>query len=180
MKSSFRKTIFIAILVISATSCTKSYLISGRQLILFQFEYINYAWSYQHIGFIIDNEGDVLTYRNPENWNFHDSNNCLTEAQVSENLSKCTRSEIKISQEELQKYANYIKNISLSKVTAMKNAGNDMGSSQYLCYQFSDETGLYKSYLIKMEGDFTCENLNYYTKKVVAWMKEINNSLAGK
>jgi hypothetical protein len=28
-----------------------------------------------------------------------------------------------------------------------------------------------------MEGDFTCENLNFYSKKVAAWMREINNSL---
>ena len=49
---------------------------------MFQLEYVNYAWGYQHNGFIIDNEGNVLTYSNPENWNFPDKDFSLTESQV--------------------------------------------------------------------------------------------------
>jgi|WetSurMetagenome_2_1015567.scaffolds.fasta_scaffold54956_3 hypothetical protein len=179
MKSILKKISFFILLTLTLTTCKKSYIINDRQFILFQFEYINSAWGYQHYGFFIDNEGNVLTYRNPDSWNFRDKNLSLTGAQVSENLSKCTKSKIKISQDELQKYSGYIKNISASKVTALKNVGADAGSSEYLCYQFSDDTDIYTSHLIKMEGDFTRENLNFYSKKVVAWMKEINNSLAG-
>ena len=34
--------------------------------------------------------------------------------------------------------------------------------------------------LIKMEGDFTCENLNFFSKKVSAWLKNIHGSLSKK
>ena len=74
----------------------KYMLLVNRQAILFEFEYINYAWSYQHNGFIIDNEGNVLTYNNPENWNFPDSDLRISEKQVAENIRKCTHSGIKI------------------------------------------------------------------------------------
>ena len=173
MKSSFKKIIFIALLVLIITGCKKDYIISDRQAILFQFEYINYAWGYQHNGFIIDNEGEIMTYNNPEDWNFPDNDFRISESEVAKNIKNCHQTGKKIPKEELQKYSNYIKNISSSKVTALKNVAADAGTSDFICYQFSESTGTYKGYLIKKEGDFTCENLNFYSKKVAAWMRDI-------
>jgi len=180
MKFTPLKIILLSLLILLLTGCKKNYVINEKQKILFQYEYVNYAWGYQHSGFIIDNEGNVLTYENPENWNFQDNSRILSEMQVSENISKCRRPGKKIPQEELQKYTSYIKNISSSKITAMKNVAADAGSIEYLCYQYFESSGTYKGCLIKMEGDFTCENLNLYAKKVAEWMKEINNSLKEK
>ena len=177
MKSSPEKIILITLLVLFITGCKKNYVISDKQAILFQLDYVNYAWGYQHHGFIIDNKGNILTYNNPEEWNFPDNNLVLNEIQVAENISKCIQTGKKISKEELQKYTNYIENIASSKVTALKNVAADAGSLEYVCYQFSESTGTYKGYLIKMEGDFTCENLNFYSKKLAAWMRYINNSM---
>jgi hypothetical protein len=171
----------ILILVISAfllsTGCKKKFNISDKQEMLFQFERINYTSGYQHSGFIIDNNGNILTYNNPENWNFPDKNYSISANKVIENISKCKSSGKMISHDELQKYSNYIRNIASSKVTAIKNARAETGSTEFVCYQFLENSLTYKGSLIKMEGDFTCENLNFYTKKVVAWMKDINSSL---
>jgi hypothetical protein len=180
MKFTLQKIMILPFLILVLTGCKKNYTINEKQKILFQFEYVNYAWGYQHSGYLIDNEGNVLTYENPENWNFQDNNHILSEIQVSENLSKCINSGKKIPQNELQKYTGYIKNISSSKITAMKNVAADAGSIEYFCYQYLESSGTYKGCLIKMEGDFTCENLNLYSKKVAVWMKEINNSLKEK
>jgi hypothetical protein len=177
MKSALNKIILITLLVFFITGCKKNYVISDKQAILFQLEYVNYAWGYQHNGFIIDNEGNVLTYSNPEDWNFPDNDLRLSESQVAENIRRCIHSGKKITKEELQKYTNYINNIASGKVTALKNVAADAGSLEFICYQFSENTGTYKGYLIKMEGDFTCENLNFYSKKVVTWMRDIKNSV---
>lgn len=168
--------VFIFILFSSA-GCKKNSVISHEQEILFQFEYVNYAWGYQHNGFIINSKGEILVYNNPDHWNFPDNNFNLTADQVTENLSACTATGKKISPEELQKYTGYIKNIASSRVTAPKNEGADAGSLEFICYQFSENTLSYKGYIIKMEGDYTCENLNFYSKKVTAWLKDINNNL---
>jgi hypothetical protein len=178
MKSTPGKLVLIILTILFTTGCKKNYIISNRQAILFQLEYVNYAWGYQHNGFIIDYEGNVLTYNNPEKWNFPDTDFSLSENQVIENIGSCIRSGKKIPKEELQKYTNYIKNISSSKVSAIKNEGADAGSLDFICYQFSEITGMYKGCLIKKEGDFTCENLNFYSKKVAAWMRDINSSIA--
>ena len=175
MKSTLEKIILIALTVLFITGCKKNYVISNKQAILFQFDYVNYAWGYQHNGYFIDNGGNVMTYSNPEDWNFPDNDLNISESQVAENLAKCKQSGKKIPKEELQKYSNYIENIASSKVTALKIVSADAGSSEFICYQFSESSGIYKGYLIKMEGDFNCENLNFYSKKVAAWMRDINN-----
>ena len=167
----------IFLLTVMIAGCKKNIVISNRQAILFEFEYVNYAWNYQHYGFLIDNEGNVLTYNNPETWNFPDRELRISEDQVAENLLMCTNSGIRIPKSELQKYSNHIQNIASSKVSALKNAADDAGSAEYICYQYSESTGMYKGTIIKMEGDFTCENLNFFSKKVAEWMKDINNSL---
>jgi hypothetical protein len=176
MKSSALKLIFLLFLTISVTGCKKN-IISDRQAILFEFEYVNYTLNYQHYGFIIDNEGNVLSYNNPESWNFPDRELRISENQVADNLSACTDTGIRIPKPELQKYSNHIKNIASSKITALKNEADDAGSAEYICYQYSESSGMYKGTIIKMEGDFTCENLNFFSKKVAEWMKNINNSI---
>ena len=177
MKLPFGKILLLCLFTVMMTGCKKNNVISNRQAILFEFEYVNYAWNYQHYGFYIDNEGNVVTYMNPEIWNFPDRDLRISEDKISENLLMCKNSGLRIPKSDLQKYSNHIQNIASSKVSALKNAADDAGSAEYICYQYSESTGMYKGTIIKMEGDFTCENLNFFGKKVAEWMKNINNSI---
>jgi hypothetical protein len=172
--------IVIISLILITSGCKKSYNLNEKQHILFQYDYINYAWGYTHEGFYVDDEGKILHYKNPENWNFHAQDYNLNEKQLSENLSKCTLSEVKIDKEDLGKFSSYIDNIASSKVTAKKSAGADAGTTVYVCYNYNEQSGIYAGTLIKMEGDYTCENLNFYSKKVSLWLSEIKNTISKK
>ena len=180
MKTFFIYIIFVLLIAFTISGCKKNVAIDEKQAILFQVDYVNYAWGYKHNGFLVDNQGNILTYKNPQIWNFPDKDFNLSESQVRDNIGNCLNNGKKIPNEELKKYANHIKNISSSKVTALKNVSADAGSIEYICYQFSEKTGIYKGTLIKMEGDFTCENLNFFTKKVTTWLKNINDTLEKK
>ena len=94
------------------------------------------------------------------------------------NIASSKISGRKIPPEELQKYVNYIDNIAASKVTSPKNVAADAGTISYYCYQYSENTSTYKRTIIKTEGDLECENLNFYSKKVVAWLNDIRNSVS--
>jgi hypothetical protein len=177
MKPSPEKIITVTLLCLFLAGCKKNYVLSDKQLLLFQYQYLNYAWGYTHTGFLIDSEGNVLKYRNPQDWNFYDKDSTLSATQVSQNILKCTKTGIKIPEEELHKYAGYIKNIASSKVTAVKNVAVDEGSMEYLCFMYSENTNIYRCCVIKTEGNFRCENLNFYSKRVTDWMKEINGRL---
>jgi len=54
MKIKIITFLILTSVTLSFTSCKKSYIVSDKQQILFQVDYINYAWGYQHNGFIID------------------------------------------------------------------------------------------------------------------------------
>ena len=177
MKLHFSKILYLVVIILLFSGCKKTYLLSEKQTIVFQYEYVNYAWGYQHNGYIIDNKGNILTFNNPEKWNFRDKDMILTEKQVAENITKCQLTTRKIPSDDLRKYSGYINNMASSQLTASKNVAADAGTAEYVCYQFSETSGTYKGYIIKTEGDFTRENLNFYSKKVVHWMKEISNSL---
>jgi hypothetical protein len=178
MKMISQKLTLLFVLATLMTGCGKNSVISNSQTMLFQFDYVNYTAGYQHHGFIIDNEGNVLTYNNPEKWNFPDRELRISSSQVAENLSLCTPSGIKIPKEDLLKYSGHIKNIAATKITAMKNVADNAGSTEYLCYQISENSGIYKGAIIRTEGDFTCENLNFFSKKVADWMKNISTRLS--
>ena len=170
----------VILLAVLSAGCRKNITQAEKQSMLFEFEHISYDMEYQHSGFIIDSDGNVFTYHNPESWNFPDKDLMISAQQVEQNLAMCKRSRIRVTEQELGKYSAHIKNIAASKVTALRNVSDNSGSGEYICYLYNGNTGYYKGTIIKMEGDFTCENLNFYSRKVYDWMREINWKLGGK
>jgi hypothetical protein len=170
---------YLLIVSVLAAGCRNNLYQDKKQEILFEMEFVSYSPLYQHRGFIIDGVGNVLVYNNPETWNFPDRDLRISENLVEQNLSVCEYTGIKVSHTELQKYSNHIKNLAASKISAVKTVSGDSGITQFICYEYSEGRGTYKGCIIKMEGDLKCENLNFFSKKIVDWMKEINSSLSG-
>jgi len=180
MRKQLQIVILLAFMLVPA-GCKKNFVISDKQRVLFQYEFTNYAWTDDHSGFLIDNEGNVLQYNNPEVWHFFpDEDLIINSAEIDENIASCTNSGIVIPAGELLRFSACIDNIAASRISAVKNTAADAGTSQFICYQFSEGTGDYKGTLIKMEGDFSCENLNFYSKKVTSWMKDIRDRISGR
>ncbi len=166
--------VFIALLLFAG--CKKGDLaVERQQMILFQYDHKSDT---QHYGFILDSEGNIFTYNNPVNWNFPDEDFKISQEQATENTGKCVFSGKKIPGDELMKYAKTIEYIALSKVTAPRAAGDDEGTTQYICYQFSENSQKYKGHIIRMEGDVTRENLNFHSKRVSSWMRKIVNDIS--
>jgi hypothetical protein len=180
MKTLYIKIFILSITILLLTGCRKKTVINNNQAILFEVEYLNNSNGNQHNGLIIDKEGKVMIFKNPETWNYPDKDLKLSSVQVSSNLANCVNSGTTIPEEELISYARFIKNISASKVTALKHVAADTGSVKYLCYEFDEKSGVYKGSLIKMEGASTCENLNFYSRKVAGWLKNIYETTAKK
>lgn len=151
--------------------CQKSHVLSEDQKILFQYSYVNNSQVINQ-GIIIDNEGNILVFNHPGRWNLPDKDGKLSREQVSENLSSCTPTGRKIPLSELQKYSSYILNLASSKVSAIKAKGNGKGTFNYYCFSFSVENAMYRQVTVKTIGDSECENLNFFTHRVVEWMNQ--------
>jgi hypothetical protein len=178
MKPLSLRILTVILISIAFTDCQKTYTVSKSQEVLYQFEYINNSQGYAHSGFFVDVNGNILRYNLPAKWNFPKEGQTLSKQEVLENISASKTTGDKISPEELQKYINYIDNIAASKVTSPKNIAAEAGLSSYYCFQFSENSSTYKRTVIKTEGNSECENLNFFSKKVVVWMNEIRGSIS--
>ena len=162
----------------SLTGCKKNYSLNEKQHILFQYDFVNFSHGYTHEGFYIDDEGEVMFYSNPENWNFLSNDYSIEEKQLADNLSKCIVSDVKADKKDLIKYSSFIDNLASSKITAKKYTGTESGTGVCICYSYDEQNGIYRGTLIKMDGDVTCENLNFYSKKVSLWLTDLNNKVS--
>lgn len=175
MKQSVRNILLVFSGLILISGCKKhDYTAVSQEVILFQYDYSS---SSEHSGFLIDSEGNVYTYSNPSEWNHPDSDMEISREQAEENTGSSVFSGIKIPGEELLKYAKAIDFIASSRVTAPRKNSAGEGSTRFICYQFDESAQKYKGYLIKSEGEVSRENLNFHSKRVSQWMKDIGSSV---
>jgi hypothetical protein len=168
------KLLPVIIILLILSSCQKDYFVNREQKVLFQMSYVNFAWGAVNSGFFIDTDGNVLRYYNPSSWNPVNKGMALSREEISENLSYCFSTGIRISTDELRTYVDYIDNLASSKVSAPVQTGADMGSRIIFCFKYIPETGSSLPVVVKCTGDFSYENLNFYAKKVAEWMNGIN------
>jgi len=175
MKRPFIYILLSLFVIISVSGCKKRDLSAGsEQEILFQYDYRS---SSQHSGYFIDSEGNVFTYNDPSFWNMPDNDLEISQEQLAENIGNSLFSGIKIPEDELSRYAKVIEYLASSKVTGPGKSITGEGTAQYICYQFDENSQKYRGHLIRSEGNITRENLNFHSKRVTQWMKEIGTSV---
>jgi hypothetical protein len=172
MKQFYLKSAFFSLILAGLFGCQKTYVVSKAQDILFQVEFISINGVYAHNGYFIDVNGNILTYNLPEKWNFPKEDQILSKAEVLENLASSKMTTNKIPIPELRKFINYIDNIAASKLSLPKTHTTERGTLSFYCYQYSEGSAEYKRTVIKSEGHINCENLNFFSKKVVSWLNE--------
>lgn len=170
MKSRIVLQIFLILIV---TGCKKSLVNNDDQLIFFQYEIRNEADPAEHSGFFITGNGEVIVYNNPAGWHFPAADGTISSGDLTENINLCRHSGLTVSTEEMSRHTGLISNISSSKIFAKKETGTkSQGTTGYYCYQrISGEN--YKQFIIRVEGADSWENLNFFSKKVISWMKSI-------
>lgn len=140
----------------------------------FTFEYINYAWGYQHSGWIIDSTGIVKGFNLPEFWNYTDASGYISKSELEENLIYCTTMIDEVSEKTLNKYNNLIDAASKGSLSEIKNIGQDGGGLEYCCYLFDSNLNLYKKVTIDVQGDQSYYNKSHAAKDILKWMKKLN------
>ncbi len=163
--------------LLSLGGCQKTAVMNENQKILFQYSYLNSAAGNINQGFIIDNEGNLLIYNQPEKWNLPDKNSVISQAQVLENLSMCTLTGKKVPEAELLKHTKNIINIASSRVTARKTIAPRSASYGYYCYVYNGGNSTYRQVTVKTAGAFESENLNFYSRRIVEWMNQMLQGL---
>lgn len=168
------RILIIAMLVI-AFGCKKEFNPTIlNQEVLFEATYMNYAWVYQHNGFMVDSAGRVRSYNLPKNWNFVDSDGFITSVAMKENLKNLNETTVTVNKDTLLKYYNKLTRAANGELTQPKTEMFDAGTASYCGYIFDSETNRYQRVLIKQIGDVYIENKSTEAKEIYNWMTKIN------
>ena len=175
----FRLFIFLALVYFSLTGCAKESSIDKTnilsQKIFFQYEYVNYAWGFQHQGWFIDSTGNVYSYNLPENdaWKRGDENGVISASDLNENMSKANLTGYRINTGELASKVDLINKAKLGEITEPVWAAADAGAMIYSCYTYDSSTKSYKKILLKQLGDYRADNKSKSADYLYRWMESV-------
>jgi len=146
---------------------------SANQVVLFQIEYSNYAWGYQHNIVIIDSSGKVRSLSLPKNWNRPDSAGFISESSMNENLSQLDTGSFYVNKNELLEHFSKIRKISEGVLSKPQNTAFDSGETDYSSFLYDSPNKRYKQVLIKRFGDWSTENSAPEAEDVFNWLTMI-------
>ena len=169
--------LILAGLTVFASNCSKinidNPVITKNQLIIFQMEYINAAWGYQHNGYLIDSSGNVYTYSLPKKWTFCDSTRSLSETDMLSNLSETDSISYKIDKQELHAKLLLLGPALKGTLSAPRHEMCDAGIASFNVYTYDAARTMYKQILLKQWGDIMIDNSSPAADSICAWMNKI-------
>lgn len=156
-------------------SCTKEHdnlqlnLNFEKDTVYFQFEYRNYAWGYQHSGFIIDQQGNIYDYTKPDNWNFPEDNQISLD-DFKDNLAKAQVRLTQIPVSELTQMVILAHAAKNGELTEVKYVMADAGEDTYSIYIVKDGEQTLTKYLLQMRGDLYQKNTSSAADTITNWL----------
>jgi hypothetical protein len=174
---------------IAVTSCTRPAHRRGEeiridQLVLFQHEYVNYAWGYQNRGWFIDRDGFMKSYRVMQGDNCHrvetsgpDSGYISKEA-LDSNYYRAHKVIYRVSRNELLERYRLILGAAGGEYTDRVQTAFDAGGVGFYAYQWDSGKGMFRQVPLSLSGDFSMQNTSSEAIKLDNWLKTLNQIYA--
>ncbi|WP_143061737.1 hypothetical protein [Dyadobacter sp. SG02] len=150
--------------------------VSDEQEILFEVDYVNYAWGFQNNGFLIDKSGRVYTYDKPKDWKFA-SSGPFTATEMNDRISKTKLAGYTVPANELSQYVNKLRHVSDKEFTDPAQVGADMGGSSYYVYRYDPASKTYNAVLLQSVGDVNVYNKDSDAKEIADWLVKVRQAL---
>jgi hypothetical protein len=171
-----RKMMFSIIVILTMTCCKIENNATPvlNQVILFQAEYVNYAWIYQHNGWLIDSSGYVRSYNLPKDSVFVDSSGYISSINMSKNIQRLDSVIGKINKDTLLKYFIKLQYAEKGVITKPITESYDGGVTKFSGYIYDSNSKEYKQVLIKQIGDVFIDNKSIEANEIYNWMINVN------
>ena len=174
-----RKITAIIILATIFTSCEEQFnsLAEIDQPVLFKVEYMNFAWGYDHEGYIIDKTGSVRSFDRDDEWNFPDDNGYISISELTENVDQLPEVSQTVDSDLLLKYFNKMHRVDPEALTDRENVSVDAGSTRYSGFILESKQDTCREVVLKVVGDWSYENTSREAKQIYKWLSEIYEDL---
>ncbi|MBP1640271.1 MAG: hypothetical protein H6Q17_1854 [Bacteroidetes bacterium] len=162
--------LFTVVLLLAGCSSSATY----EKKAYFELSYLNYAWGYVRQGWLIDEDGRVLSFHNPKTWNSDEDGGYITQDALSNNILYCDSTIRTIPLATLSHYRSLIPSALSGKISDNGWVGCDGGTVSYICYYYDSTKGKYKKVVLKQSGDYSCENVSASAQSIITWMESIS------
>lgn len=144
-------------------------------LYVFEVEYINHAWGYQHSGIVIDSAGNLYTY----SWDTPDwvpsQQEQYDDASLARKYNPNRRFIRKISSDMLASMLALRASAVNSSYSDTVNVGADAGGLQSSIYQYNEGAVLrYQRIALRLTGDFTFEKQSDAARVIADWLESLH------
>jgi hypothetical protein len=141
--------------------------------VLFQYEYYNYAWGFRHSGFLIDRDGQIRGFSQPERWITPDSSGFMAKEDLRYNLAKCDTISGTVNLDELDQYFSKIKDIRTGKIVDNGLVMADAGTGVFSAWYWNKKVGKFENVFLISNGDISKVNIHPEASELVAWLRWI-------
>ncbi len=171
-----KKTVIpIAIVILTGLllSCTKERCNCEKdQPVLFQYEYINFAWGYRHHGFMITADGNIHGFRQPAGWKECDSTGLISSADLEFNLNQCDTLFGAVDTDSLVGFFNQVEEIRTGEIQDIELNIADAGTGVFSAWYWNSEAEMYEKVFLISNGDANMRNTNSKVLPLVEWLKK--------
>ncbi|MBN2523323.1 MAG: hypothetical protein JXB24_08595 [Bacteroidales bacterium] len=143
----------------------------SRQIVYFAYEYINYAWGYQHTGWLIDSAGNLNAYNLPDEWQPGNEEG-ISYKDLKFNLSQTDSVIATIDPAVLTLKVQLIGEAKDGIITPAIHAACDAGTSALYAYYYDVEKQLYRIVFLARSGDFESHNTSPAAVELTEWLKQ--------
>lgn len=148
--------------------------------ILFQYEYVNFAWGISHSGWFLGSDGKVRAYNLPENWKSIDNLGYIASDSLLWNYNQCDSVLLELDLGALAQKNALIEQVMTGELSEIESMGADMGSRSYYAYYWDRRKENYKQLLLSATGDFNQSNTSIAAIKLSEYLKGISDDLQKK
>ena len=162
----------IYVLIAFCTSCEKDQgQFPSDQPVYFGYMYKNYAWGYQHFGWLVDNKGNIHYYKMPEDWRYGNEQG-ISEEDLNHNLSQADSIIGSIDRRTLDDKIPLIRDAIDGEITTPVNGANDAGGAVLIAYYYDPGKKLYQSVFLAQTGDFESHNTSQAAIELTDWLRQ--------
>jgi len=170
------KQIIPVMLALLLFSCKDSSVNDQPQIsssIIFEVEYLNYAWGFVYQGVMIDNEGKEYSY-NPAKDSIpflYYADGLYTERELQSKYGHAKTFIKSIRSDSLNWSHNLANQVITTDYSDTTYVGMDGGCTTYSTYIFRPEINKYQQIVLKIEGDIAFYNKSQSAVTLAAWLK---------
>ncbi|MFA6027148.1 MAG: hypothetical protein WC727_11995 [Ignavibacteriaceae bacterium] len=165
--------VLLALLFFSCKDSNVNEQIQSNSSIIFEVEYLNYAWGIEYHGVMIDTDGKEYSYNPAKDsvpFLFH-ADGLYTDQELQSKYQHVKTYIKTIPNDTLIWSHNLVNQVTTTNYSDTTYVGMDGGSTTYSIYIFRPEINKYQQIVLKIEGDIAFNNKSQSAVTLAAWLK---------